>query len=213
MKLCSLTAFAAAAMAAFTVQASNWQGINEASYLGGMKIAEADLKGKVVMVDCWGRNCPPCRALLPRLQSTWESFRHKPFVLLGSHCQGRDDEAIAAIIKENKITYPVYQFAGMAEGAPQIDGIPYIYVVDAWGKLIYNGHSLQEATEMAVNAMMDMPDGPPHLLPPSMALKHYKSMKALLRLGQPVARVREKLKADVSAAAKQPKNRQIGRAS
>ena len=45
--------------------------------------SEGYLCGKVVLVDRWGFRCPPCRALLPRVEEIWQSFKTKPFVVLG----------------------------------------------------------------------------------------------------------------------------------
>ena len=99
---------------ALAAQAVGWKGLGEGNYYAGPKVTEADLAGKVVLVDCWGVGCPPCRALLPRMEEIWKSFRSKPFVLLGSHRQGRQPEKVAALVKANKLTYPQYDGAGIA---------------------------------------------------------------------------------------------------
>ena len=72
---------------ALSVNAVSWKGLGESNWYSGPKITEADLAGKVVMVDKWGVFCPPCRALLPKMQEVWQSFKGKNFVLIGGHCQ------------------------------------------------------------------------------------------------------------------------------
>ena len=123
---------------ALAAQAVGWKGLGEGNYYAGPKVTEADLAGKVVLVDCWGVGCPPCRALLPRMEEIWKSFRSKPFVLLGSHRQGRQPEKVDALVKANKLTYPQYDGAGIAEGEPSFRGIPFLYVVNHRGKVVYS---------------------------------------------------------------------------
>lgn len=167
-------------------EAATWKHIDEADWIGGARLkSQASLAGKIVLVDVWGVNCPPCRALLPRLAQTWESFRDRPFVLIGSHRQGRDDEAIKELISKNNITYPVYQGAGLFANEPSSGGaIPFIYVVNDRGKVIYRGRSLPEATEAVINAFELVGKRPG--LTDGVTLDKYKSMAKNLVLGKPI---------------------------
>ena len=80
--------FAGVAAAASLAQAVEWKNVDADHYLGGRKASEGYLQGKVVLVDRWGAHCPPCRALLPRVEKLWQSFKTKPLVVLGGHCKG-----------------------------------------------------------------------------------------------------------------------------
>lgn len=134
-----------------------WKNLDEEHHLGGRVTSEGYMRGKVVLVDRWGRNCPPCRALLPRMEAVWNSFKAKPFVLLGGHCKGWGTaDEVKALIEENKLTYPVYEDAGLAENEPEYKGIPFLYVVDETGKVRYKGHDERLATEALVTALTDM---------------------------------------------------------
>lgn len=182
-------------------QGAGWKGLSEANYYAGPKITEADLAGKVVLVDCWGVNCPPCRALLPRMEELWKSFKSKPFVLLGSHRQGHQPEKVAELVKANKLTYPQYNGAGIAEGEPSFRGIPFLYVVNARGKVVYSGHDERAATQAVVEAITEI-GAPPTLIPGVILSKKspYKSLEKSLILGKPAANVVKKLQADVKKA-------------
>lgn len=186
---------------ALAAQAVGWKGLGEGNYYAGPKVTEADLAGKVVLVDCWGVGCPPCRALLPRMEEIWKSFRSKPFVLLGSHRQGRQPEKVAALVKANKLTYPQYDGAGIAEGEPSFRGIPFLYVVNHRGKVVYSGHSDREATEAVVNALGEI-GAPPTLIPGVILSRKspYKSLEKRLILGKPAASVVKKLQGDIKKA-------------
>lgn len=165
-------------------EAVAWRNLNDANYYSGPKLSEADLAGKVVLVDCWGVNCPPCRALLPRMEELWKSFKSKPFVLVGSHCQGRSPERVKELVEANKLTYPIYERFGLAEGEPSFRGIPFLYVVDHRGKLVYSGHSEREATEALVTAIGNV--GAPPTLYGGVGLVKYKGMAKKLMLGKSI---------------------------
>lgn len=184
------------------LHAVEWRGLGEESYYAGPKITSADLAGKVVLVDMWGYMCPPCKALLPRMEQLWQSFKSKPFMLLGAHCQGRKPEEVLALVKANKLTYPIYERAGLAVDEPSCKGaIPFLYVVNHRGKVVYSGRSDREATEAVVNALGQI-GGPASLLGTVTLAKKspYKSLEKQLVLGKPLANVIKKLQGDIKRA-------------
>ena len=145
------------ALVAFGAQAVEWKNIDADHHLGGRKASAGYLQGKVVLVDRWGARCPPCRALLPRVEDVWQSFKTKPFVVLGGHCKGWGTaDQVAELITEHKLTYSVYEDAGLATGEPKFDAIPFLYVVDETGKVVYLGRDERTATQAVVTALTDM---------------------------------------------------------
>ena len=178
--------------------AAEWTGLGESSYFSGPKITQSDLDGKVVLVDKWGYMCPPCKALLPRMESIWQSFKHKPFILLGSHCQGRNEAEVMALIKENKLSYPIYQNAEI-QNAPDSGGrIPFIYVVNHRGKVVFSGRDERAATEAVVNALGAI-DAPPSIVG-NVQLKAYKALEKQLVLGKSIKNHLKKFEADIKKA-------------
>lgn len=146
-----------AALVAFGAQAVEWKNVDADHYLGGRKASAGYLQGKVVLVDRWGAKCPPCRALLPRVEEIWKSFKTKPFVVLGGHCKGWGTaDMVAELIAEHKLTYSVYEDAALAVGEPKFDAIPFLYVVDETGKVVYLGRDERNATQAIVSALTDM---------------------------------------------------------
>lgn len=192
-----------AAIATLGANAVSWKGLDESNWYSGPKITEADLAGKVVMVDKWGVFCPPCRALLPKMQEIWKSFKGKNFILLGSHCQGRKEAEVQNLVKANKLTFPIYDWAGLAEGEPRSSGIPFLYVVDHRGKVVYSGHNHNMALEAAQAAILAL-DLPPTLLGDVVIEKGspYKSLEKQLILGKNVTSIVKKLEKDVKNAEK-----------
>ena len=175
-----------------------WRGLDEANHYSGPLVTEADLLGKVVLVDEWGVRCPPCRALLPGMESLWSAYKSKPFVLLGSHRQGHQPDQVKELVKANKLTYPIYERAGLV-GEPSGDGmLPFMYVVNHRGKVVYAGRSHQEATQAVVEALMKI-GAPPNLVD-GVAFKKYKAMEKQLVLGKPLKGPMAKLAGDVKKA-------------
>lgn len=192
-------AFLAALAAALPAAALECENLDAEHWISGPKLTASSLKGKVVLVDYWGRGCGPCRAALPRVEQLWQAWNDRKFIVVGAHCQARDDAAVNAILEAAGVTYPVYQDIKI-EGTPPFNAIPFICVFSPRGKLVYSGHSVPEATEAVVNELTEM--GGVRRLLPTVELKKYKTLKAQLVFGKNVESVMRKLKADVAAGAK-----------
>ena len=149
--------FSLCAAGALTASAVEWKNLDEDHRLGGRKTSAGYLQGKVVLVDRWGAKCPPCRAMLPRTEEIWSSFKNKQFVAVGGHCPGWGSaDAVKKVIEETKVTFPVYEGAGLASGEPPFDAIPWLYVVDETGRVVYRGRDDKDATQAIVDALTDM---------------------------------------------------------
>ncbi len=200
-----IASFLCAVSMALATQAAVWRNLDGEHHIYGPKISQESLAGKVVLVDNWGVNCPPCRASLPRIQNLWKSFKHKPFVLIGSHCQVRDDERAVALLKDAGCTYPVYQNASI-ENPPEFSGIPFLYVVDAMGNVVYSGHSEQEATEALVEAITDIPL-PGSLTPGVNNFGKYQMFRSQVQMGKNVEPFLKRLDADIAASEAKPSDK------
>ena len=136
------------------------------------------------MIDQWGINCPPCRALLPAMQKLWNANKSKPFILVGAHCQGHKPDEVMALVNANKLTYPIYDWAGLADAPSSGGGLPFMYVVDHRGKVVYSGRSHEEAeaaVQKAIAAIGAMP-----VLCGGVSLQAFKAMEKSLVLGKSV---------------------------
>ena len=153
-----LSVFAVALVGVASLHAAvEWRNVDADHYLAGRKCSEGYLQGKVVLVDRWGLGCPPCRKLLPRVEEIWQSFRTKPFVVIGGHCNGWGDaDGVKKLAAELKLSYSVYEDAGLAADEPPFNAIPFLYVVDETGKVVYMGHDERAATQVVVTALTDL---------------------------------------------------------
>ena len=184
MKRITVAVVAISVLATAALGAQQWKGLTDENYYSGPKITADDLAGKVVLVDEWGINCPPCRALLPHMQKLWNANKGKPFVLIGSHRQGRAPEKVKELVDANKLTYPVYDYAGLVDEPSNGGGLPHMYVVNHRGKVVYSGRSHDEcvaAVQAAIQAVGAMPT-----LCGGVSLQAFKSMEKQLVLGKPI---------------------------
>ncbi len=50
--------------------------------LEGAHIASAGLKGKIIVLDFWSTDCPPCRKSMPQLEEFYQKYRNNPKVAI-----------------------------------------------------------------------------------------------------------------------------------
>ncbi|MDO4550441.1 MAG: TlpA disulfide reductase family protein [Planctomycetia bacterium] len=107
--------------------------------LWGSQINFNSLKGKVVFVEYWGINCPPCRAAFPKLIECQQKYGGTgKFVLIGSHLQGKSDK-VSDFLKKQGCNFTVYQGFSGPDGGPD-GGIPSAAIYDHTGKVVEKGH-------------------------------------------------------------------------
>ncbi|MFH0939925.1 MAG: TlpA disulfide reductase family protein [Planctomycetota bacterium] len=124
----------------------------------GPNLTLADMKGKVVFVEYWGTNCPPCRALLPRLAELYKKYETEGFHIIGLECQGSAAAAIVELVKTNGVTYQITTGGNLKDS--NVSGIPHGFLFGADGKLaVDNPHgaelekNVKELLKMTAAAM------------------------------------------------------------
>ena len=144
-------------MAASLVQAVEWRNVDAEHYLGGRKASAGYLQGKVVAVCLWRADDEASRALLPRLEEVWRSFKTKPLVILGGHLKGGGSaDRVREALSGGKVSFPVYRDAGLQKGDPNYKALPFVYIVDETGRVVYTGRDDRTATQALVTALTDM---------------------------------------------------------
>lgn len=112
------------------------------------------LAGKVVVVETWGVNCPPCIASLPDLAKLARTNEKKGLVVVGLECQGGTKEQILKLLKDARVKFPVMK-GGSAPGGGGT--IPRAAVFDTAGKLVWTGNPHDDEFERSVkNALREI---------------------------------------------------------
>lgn len=124
----------------------------KAQWVGGQALADADFKGKIVVIDVWATWCGPCRQALPH-NAKLAKDHAKDGVLVVGLCASGDAKTMAALQEKAGVAYPT-AFAG-----PVADGIekawhtpwfPYYIVADRQGVVRGAGlhhHGVAEAVK------------------------------------------------------------------
>jgi len=92
----------------------------------------ADYKGKVILINFWSVNCPPCVAELPSLEELYKTYGDKVVFLFVSY----DSPSKALRFLEQKgIDIPVYFPATSIPGPLRSSVIPTTIVIDREGTI------------------------------------------------------------------------------
>ena len=106
----------------------------------GDALGPVDYRGKLVLVNFWNPDCPPCREEQPVLQAAWEEHGADGLLLVGVMYVGGNwpnDPALARrYLEEEGVTYPtiVDGDSSLARGFG-IAGIPTSVVADRDGRM------------------------------------------------------------------------------
>lgn len=108
----------------------------------GEMFSLSELKGKWVLVDFWASWCKPCRAESPNMVKLYNTYKSKPFEILGVSLDSRKQDWIMAISKDNYSWPQISDLKGWQSAAAktyQVTGIPFTVLVNPEGKIHAKG--------------------------------------------------------------------------
>jgi len=120
------------------------------------------LRGKVVLVEFWTRECINCRNVLPHTKALYDKYGKDGLVVVGVHTPEYDEErdiaGVQAAIRQFGITWPVavdndYRI-WTAYGNRYW---PALYLIDRDGRMVYRhfGEGSYDVTEQHVRELLD----------------------------------------------------------
>ncbi len=103
----------------------------------------SDLRGKVVLVDCWASWCGPCRKANPEVVSIYNQFQNKGFEIFSISLDSKKEAWLSAI-QQDHLNWPnhVSDLKGWdAQVCYQwgINSIPYPILLDKKGVVVAHG--------------------------------------------------------------------------
>jgi len=109
--------------------------------LDGTKVTLSDLKGQVALINIWATWCPPCRAEMPTIETSYQQYRDQGFTVLAVNLQ-EDPRTVAAFMREYKLTFPaLFDLDGQVSRTYQAISLPSSFFVDRKGviRAVYRG--------------------------------------------------------------------------
>lgn len=117
-------------------------GIRLGSHLSGPQVSAESLAHRVVLLEFWGVNCPPCLASMPKLEEAHKELAPQGLVVIGAHAQGGPADGVRKTAADLGVTFTIVESASV-EGGQDFNGIPHCMLFDHTGKCVYRGSPFQ----------------------------------------------------------------------
>ena len=124
----------------------------ELTDLGGQPVSVSAAKGKVVLIDFWATNCPPCLAEFPKLKQLYADYHEQGFEVVGlSLDESRDN--VEAFQARAQLPWRLVVQADQVQQAREkyrVRTIPSLFLVGRDGRIAHvdlKGNDLRQAVE------------------------------------------------------------------
>lgn len=105
--------------------------------LDGKPRSQAELAGKVVVVDFWATWCAACKETVPKLAELQEKYRDQGLAVVGISVDKGSSDKVRKAARKLGINYLVlHDKDNTLGGAFGFSGIPSLYVFDRSGSLL-----------------------------------------------------------------------------
>jgi len=123
--------------------------------IAGPAMSPESLAHRVVVLEFWAVNCPPCLQSMPALEQLHRQHAAAGLAVIGAHAQAAAPEEVRQVVEQLGVTFPIFDSATV-EGGMGFSGIPHCMVFDHTGACIYRGHPTQ-AHDVILTAIRSSP--------------------------------------------------------
>jgi thiol-disulfide isomerase/thioredoxin len=99
-------------------------------------LALEGLKGKVVLLDFWGKWCGPCVQKLPGVEEFYQKYKDRGLVVVGVHSADRSD-MLDEFLREKKVSFQVVIDRGETAARYRVDTWPTYFLIDKAGRVAW----------------------------------------------------------------------------
>jgi len=96
-----------------------------------------ELKGKVILLDFWIKNCGPCIQSVPHLNELQNKFKGKNLKIISINSYDSKEE-VSWFCNKHKTDYTVLLNGKAVAGKYGVSGFPAFFIIDKTGKIIYS---------------------------------------------------------------------------
>lgn len=130
-------------------------GIQPGDHVSGPAVSPEDIAHRVVLLEFWGVNCPPCIRSMPLLEELHKTLGPQGLVVIGAHAQGGTAQELRPKVAQLDVTFTILDGASV-EGGSDFQGIPHCMLFDHTGKCVYRGSPFN-ARDAVVAAVRSAP--------------------------------------------------------
>jgi thiol-disulfide isomerase/thioredoxin len=113
-----------------------------------------ELKGKVVLLEFWIKNCSYCIAAVPKLNSIAEKYnKNKKFEIVGVNANDTKED-VNNFNSRNKPTFKTVSDKGKVTIAYGVNSFPTVVLIDKKGKVLYSGNFDQKVLEPLIKCAL-----------------------------------------------------------
>ena len=112
------------------------------------------LKGKVVVLDFWIKNCGPCIESTPHLNTLHKKFSNKKFRLLSINAYDNKED-ISWFCKKHAIDYTVLMNGKAVAEQYGVNGFPTFFIIDKEGNIVYAAPGFTPSTAALIEKMIE----------------------------------------------------------
>ena len=104
----------------------------------GEKIATADLRGKVVLVNFWATDCAVCVREMPQIVAVYDKFRARGFETIAVAMRHDPPNHVLAYVAKNKLPFKVAldPMGELARAFGDVRLTPTTFIIDRQGRII-----------------------------------------------------------------------------
>jgi cytochrome c biogenesis protein CcmG/thiol:disulfide interchange protein DsbE len=114
---------------------------------------EPDGRGKFILVDFWRTALPPCRAVIPLLNSIQHDFADKVVVITITR------QSVDAVRQSNDVKiehYLAVDTQARMEKSVGVTAVPHVIIIDPRGVIRWEGYPLLEHDELTKKVVADL---------------------------------------------------------
>jgi thiol-disulfide isomerase/thioredoxin len=113
--------------------------------LEGKKLSLKDAKGKVIVLNFWFINCPPCRREIPELNALVDSFRHRNDVIFAAIALDNRN-ALWSFLETTPFHYQIIDEGKYLADRYRVTSYPTHVIIDQEGKVYFHTSGLASNT-------------------------------------------------------------------
>lgn len=104
----------------------------------GVKVALADYKGKVVLLNFWATWCGPCKIEIPWFIEFNKTYKDRGFAVLGVSLDDDGWKSVRPYLAEKRIDYTVVLGNDqVSKSYGDVDSLPTTFIIDRDGRIAF----------------------------------------------------------------------------